>query len=108
MNTSRTEQLENFIACHKLRNGGLIVFKAVVSFFKKDSLKKNTSEIQVITLPHEMVLYLEEFFAEEYQIPEMYCTTEFEFRYTSGNVLEIWSSKDSTTPLLFIVPENEN
>ncbi len=108
MNTSRTEQLENFIAFHKLKYGRLIVFKAVVSFFKNDSLNKITSEVQVITLPHEQVMYINEFFKEEHQIAEMYSTAEFEFRYTTGNALEIWGSKTSAMPLLFIVPESEN
>ena len=106
MNTYRTEQLENFITCHNLKDGGLIVFKAAVSFFKEGTLKKITSEVQVITLPHELVMYITEFFKEEYQIPEMYSTTEFEFRCTTGNALEIWGGETSTTLLLFIVPKS--
>ncbi|MEP7317222.1 MAG: hypothetical protein ABI921_00720 [Panacibacter sp.] len=103
-----TGQLLQFISDYKLRNGQVIIFNAIISYYKSSPVIKVSSEVQVITLPNELALYITEFYKEEYHIPEMYSTAVFDFRYSAGTALEIWDDTDFTHPLISILPVIES
>jgi hypothetical protein len=82
--------VEDFISFHKLRrDDNSIIFNAQVSFYHDQVLHKLPSSIQIITLPKALVLYIDEFFFEGYQQPEVYSTENFYFSSPGPGVLEI-------------------
>ncbi len=89
ISNSSTSALLDFISDYTLGGEGLIVFESNITFNKNGTLQKIRSQVQIITLPHEMAVYINEFFKEEYNEPEMYSTTTSVFNYTRGGFLEI-------------------
>ena len=106
MKHSSTDQLLQFISDYKLRSGQAIIFNAAISYCKHNRVIKINSEVHVITLPGELVMYISEFFKEEYGIAEMYSTAFFDFKYTTGNALEIRDILTSAIPLISILPDS--
>lgn len=101
MNKSK-RQLARFISDNKLsRKDGLIVFDAAICFAREGKLQYLDSEVQVVSLPTHMAVYITEFFRPEYQHKEMYKTTDIDFVFPGGNVLHAWLG--STLILTIIV-----
>ena len=72
-----TQQLQRFISDNSLkREDGIIVFDAFITLYKKEIPIVLESEVQVITLPAEMVIYLLEFCKPEQTEKEMYRTSQ--------------------------------
>ncbi|HRI22697.1 MAG TPA: hypothetical protein PLA68_17175 [Panacibacter sp.] len=104
MPNSQTELLCEFINKRELITGNLIIFNAVVLFYKETQLKKITSEVQIITLPKEMVLYIIEFLNPEYNRSEMFSTAQFCFSINKDDALEIRNYETESRFLLCLIP----
>ena len=90
MNNS-IEQLALFISENELRkSNGLIVFDAGIYFAKDGKLQHFDSQVQVVTLPTQMAVYITEFFRVEHQQKEIYKTYDCDFIFMGGNVLQVW------------------
>jgi len=100
---SSKKTVEEFVSSHNLRKAdNTIIFDAQVSFYKGDVGHKLASTIHIITLPREMVVYIDEFFHEAYRQPEIYSTEIFYFSY-KGAVLEIRGFESQPDFLLSIM-----
>ena len=104
MQNSQTELLLQFINNRGLRTGNLIIFNAVVLFYEDAELMKITSEVQIITLPKEMALYIIEFLNPEYNRSEMFSTAQFCFTINEDNALEIRNNEAESRFLLCLTP----
>lgn len=90
MELQSTRQLQQFIADNNLAsNKDIILFDAVITFYRNNKLVTAVSEIQVITLPKEMVLYVLEFVKDVYHESEIYSTSLYFFNCKGKNILEI-------------------
>lgn len=104
MKDTHNDAVLNFVSFFKLRKDGLIVFNATIAYYKQDLLNQISSEVQIITLPQEMVLYITDYLKIEPQLPEMYSTLEFSFSYEQDKPLEIRNHPSNVLPLLTITP----
>lgn len=96
-------QLRAFISNNNLNTQtGIILFNASVSLYRKDNPITVFSEIQVITLPKEMALYILEFVKDSYHNSEIYSTRLYSFNCTGKNTLEIRDEHSKDLPLLSI------
>ncbi len=78
MNRSPTALLQDFISKYDLRQpDGVVRFRARVSFIEGDTRGEIFSEILIVSLPDQMVIYVLEFFDEEYRMPDMYSTATY-------------------------------
>ena len=83
-------QLLQFICDHHLKKpNGVVLFDAMVSFYQKEESRDIFSEIQVITLPDCMALYILTFFNDKYGMPELYTTRDYIFNYPEASKIEI-------------------
>ncbi len=104
MNIPDKEQLQTFITTNNLnRVNGLIIFDAEVIFFLNNEEHKINSSVQIIVLSNATAIYIFEFFKEEYQLIEMYSTTDYRFNLTSANVLEIKKDYNGSGLLISVV-----
>ncbi len=88
--TANTKPVQDFIADYQLqRNDGVTCFTATIRFNNKGLLHTIVSEVQIVRVLDMMVLYIFEFFNEEYGFREMYGTQDHCFRYSKGSALEI-------------------
>ena len=79
--------VDEFVIFNNLRKeDNSIVFNAHVYFYQGDVLHKLPSQIQIITLPLAMVLYIDEFFHDGYQQPEIYSSEDFYFSHIDGGL----------------------
>jgi len=82
--------LRQFIADNKLkRDGGIIIFDASVTLYRNNKLEIFFSEIEVITLPEEMALYILAFSTTGNEENEMYRTKFHRFAILTEKELEI-------------------
>lgn len=102
MNTQTA--LLQFIEDHNLRKNNLVVFDAIIFVQKKSETSQVSSQVQIITLPKEMALYIFEFFDEKYNMIDMFSTAKFSFIYEKGKPLEITSQQFSEELALKISP----
>ena len=103
MDSNSAQQLEKFISENNLKTQeGIVLFDAVVTFYRTSNPLIIFSEVQVITLPKEKVLYVLEFIKDLYYESEIYSTSLYFFNYTGNNILE---ARDATYKdlLLFTV-----
>ena len=97
MIAQHTQELQKFISDNNLkREDGIILFSAIIDLYKLDETSRFTSEIEVLTLPEEMALYILEFFGTENPEKEMYRTSRQQFVCSSQQELEILDSKSDT------------
>jgi hypothetical protein len=90
MESDSTQQLQKFIANNNLTTErGIILFDAIITFYQNGNSFPIFSEVQVITFPKEMVLYIFEFVKDIYHQSEIYSTRLYSFKYTDKNILEI-------------------
>jgi hypothetical protein len=90
MSLQPIQQLQQFITDNKLRReDGLIVFEAAITFCKAGEVASLYSEVQVITLPQEMVLYIIEFSIPPLSENDMYSTIRYTFTCLPDQKLEI-------------------
>ncbi len=105
MSISPNQLLQDFITDYNLkRPDGVTAFDATVSFYKEKILHSISSEVQIINMPAMMVLYIFEFFKEAYELPEMYATENFKFRYSKGGPLQIIAAENSQPFFVSILP----
>ena len=103
MDSNSAQQLEKFISENNLKTQeGIVLFDAVITFYRTSNPLIIFSEVQVITLPKEKVLYVLEFIKDLYYESEIYSTSLYFFNYTGNNILE---ARDATYKdlLLFTV-----
>ena len=99
------QAVQDFIADYNLKRAdGITAFEAAVKYHKKNLLHTIFSEVQIITIPKAMVLYILKFFKETYQMPEMYSTENFIFRYSKGGPLEIYDDQNNQSFIMSIQP----
>ncbi len=90
MIAQNTQELQKFISDNNLkRKDGIILFSAIIDLYKPDETSHFTSEIEVLTLPEEMALYILEFFGAEKPEKEMYRTSQQQFVCSDQNQLQI-------------------
>lgn len=105
MINSQAEPLFNFIFDFDLRIERLIIFDAILGYYNGNELCRIKSEIQVIILSDEIVMFIIEFKKPEYKLTARYSTAEYSFVYANGSPLII---KDKMKTLLTIAPANFN
>ena len=99
-------QLQKFISDNSLkREDGIIVFDAFITLYKKETPIVLESEVQVITLPAEMVIYLLEFCKPEQTEKEMYRTSQHQFAILPEQELEI-TDTESNSRLIISLKRN--
>jgi hypothetical protein len=97
MTTQNTQELQQFITDNNLkREDGIIVFIAAIDLHKSEGATSLCSEIQVITLPEEMALYILEFCEKQNLGKEMYRTRQHQFARLSQHELEILDAESDT------------
>ena len=102
MNINSTDPVNQFISGQALvKTNGIIIFNALVTSYRNNRILKINSEVQILTLPDQIALYIHEFFREEYLEPEMYSTARYHFTYTPDGTLEI--SDSSNARLLILI-----
>lgn len=90
MDNNSIQQVVKFISENNLKTQeGIVLFDAAVTFYRNGVPVSATSEIQVITLPKEMVLYVMEFVKDAYHESDIYSTSLYHFNYPGKNILEI-------------------
>lgn len=103
MESQSLQQLQQFIADNQLATKKeIILFDAVITFYRNNKLVTAVSEIQVITLPKEMVLYVLEFVKDIYHESEIYSTSSYLFTCRGKILLEI-RDRHNKDILLFTV-----
>lgn len=89
MSTISEEQLLRFITVNHLKkDNGIVCFEASIELLNPYKIKF-TSEIQVISLPTEYVLYVLNLPPDLQTTADMYSTNRFNFRYIDEGQLEI-------------------
>lgn len=71
------------------KTGGVIAFNAQVRLQVHNSMISLLSEIQILTLPSRMAVYIIEPIHEQFKLPEMYTTDDACFNFTRNHMLEI-------------------
>lgn len=102
MNTQTA--LLQFIEDNKLRINNSVVFEAIISVQKKSENFQVVSQVQIITLPNEMALYVFEFFNEKYNMNDMFSTAKCLFSYEKEKPLKITSQQFAEEESLNITP----
>ena len=101
-----TQQLQKFISDNNLkREDGIIVFDAFITLYRKEIPIVLESEVQVITLPAEMVIYLLEFCKPGQTEKEMYRTSQHQFAILPEQELEI---TDTESNIRLVISLNRN
>lgn len=86
-------QLQQFILDNNLASQkGITLFDAVITFYHNGNQVNTSSEVQIITLPKEMVLYVLEFVKDIQHESDIYSTSSYYFCYTGNNIMEIRDS----------------
>ena len=99
-------QLQKFISDNSLKRGdGIIVFDALITLYKKEMPVVLQSEVQIITLPAEMVIYIFEFCKPGQTEKEMYRTSQDQFAILPGEELEI-QDKESNNRIVISPKRN--
>lgn len=97
MIAQNTQELQKFISDNNLkREDGIILFSAIVAVYKPAETSHFNSEIEVLTLPQELALYILDFFGAENPQKEMYRTSQQQFVCSSQQELEILDSESDT------------
>lgn len=103
MHTTSTDQLQEFITLNDLKKAGeIILFNALVTRIRNNSLLKAVSEIQIITLPKEIALYILEFVKEDLHEPEMYSTANHDFSFPDSKTLVITDAVNHTKIIIAV------
>ena len=103
MGHNSIEELSKFIIENQLkRSDKIILFNATISFYRHEKLQTLLSDVQIITFPDEMVLYILEFIKETYQEQELYSTNNYSFHLAAGSQLEV-RNKHNMDHLLFTI-----
>jgi hypothetical protein len=74
-----------------------MIFGGIIRFDKYDNEYLIKSDVQVIVLPGSSVLYIVEFFKDEYAQNEMYSTADYQFTCTNHKTLRISNDAASFT-----------
>lgn len=90
---SRAEPLFQFIFDLGMEIETIIVFDAVISYYKDNELCQLRSEIQIVVQPNELVMYIIEFQKPFYKHTDKYSTADFYFCYTMNRPLLIYHDK---------------
>ncbi len=100
-----TQDLQQFILDNNLkREDGIILFNASIQLHSSGETFSFFSEIEVITLPKEMVLYILEFDGKENSGKEMYRTGQDQFTLLSQQDLEIRDTGTDNRLVISIQP----
>ena len=90
MDNKSALQLQQFISDNNLASHKRItLFDAVITYYHNGNPVNTPSEVQIITLPKEMVLYVLEFVKDIQHESEIYSTSSYYFSYTGNNIMEI-------------------
>lgn len=90
MITPSLQHLRQFIASNNLkREDGITVFRAIVVVNQLNEPIVFEAEIQIVTLPSELVLYILECSIPAAPVKEMYRTHEYQFTFLPPAELEI-------------------
>jgi hypothetical protein len=90
MSTANVEQLQRFIAVNNIdRTNGVLLFNGDIHFSKDGADHHINSEVQIITLPETLAIYIVEFFKEAYGQKEMYTTGQDHFTCDDNKTLQI-------------------
>jgi hypothetical protein len=105
MENNSPQELQKFIA-QKIPSSQkeIILFNAAVTYYRDNTPVTITSEIQIITLPKEMVLYVLDFVNDNYQESEIYSTRLYQFEYSSNNTLEVKGSDGQALLIVAAIP----
>jgi hypothetical protein len=99
------QAVQQFISDHHLtRMDGKILFNAEINFSKGGVAQSVISQVQIITLPNEIAVYIFEFLKDEYGTTEMYSTGKYQFIYSESTLLEINKPDEADFLPLFIRP----
>ncbi len=101
MTLQSIQQLQQFIDDNKLRReDGIILFECTSTFHNLNTTSDFYTEVQVITLPEEMVLYILEWGTELHPENEMYRTSQYHFTCLGSEELEITGPQSDTRLVL--------
>ncbi len=108
MIASNTQDLQKFILDNNLkREDGIILFHASIHLHNSVETLSFFSEIEVITLPKEMVLYILVFGGKENSGKEMYRTGQDQFKLLSQKELEISDTETNSRLVISLQPTAE-
>ena len=94
------QSMLGFISDFQLRKtGGVIAFNAQLRLQVHNSMISLMSEIQILTLPTQMAVYIIEPIHDQFNLPEMFATNDAHFSYTKNRYLEIHTA-DKTVKIL--------
>lgn len=98
------DSLRRFITQNKLDvENGMILFDAAVIYYEEPLSFTIGSQIQIITLPKQMALYVYEFLKVAYKRTEMYNTPNFDFFCSASGTLKISEREGLTNRLLLSI-----
>lgn len=107
LNNSK-EQLLSFVRINHLQNdAGIICFDANVISYESQAFQL-VSEIQVISLPASLALYILHPFVTRHAARDVYDTKTFDFRHTRNNHLEIYGEQKKLLFLSLLQPAGIN
>ncbi|MES2849513.1 MAG: hypothetical protein V4685_10690 [Bacteroidota bacterium] len=90
MDNNSVLQLQQFIKKNALDpQKGIILFNATITLHSNENPLIISSEVQIITLPKEMVLYILEFVKATHLQSEIYSTRLYHFEHTGNTTLVI-------------------
>ncbi len=93
MKNNSLPELQKFISQNTLSpHQKIILFNAAVTFYQESKPITIISEIQIIRLPKEMVLYVHDFANDGHHESEIYSTSLYHFENKSNNTLEVRGS----------------
>lgn len=106
MTHQSTQELQRFITDNSLRRkDGLIVFDATVTICTTNT--HFLSELLVVTLPEEMVVYVMDFDLSGHPGNDMYRTVDNLFTCMPGNKLELTNLKSGNRAIISLAVTND-
>lgn len=82
------------------KNGGVMAFNAQVRLQVHCSTISLLSEIQILTLPNQMAVYIIEPIHDQFNLPEMFATNDACFSYAKNKHLEICTADKAVKVLI--------
>jgi hypothetical protein len=104
MTQQSIQELQRFITDYRLRReDGLIIFEGTITLCKTNT--DFYSEILVVTLPEEMVLYVMEFGKPGHPENDMYRATDHLFTCLPDKKLELTDLKSGNRVIISLAPQ---
>ncbi len=105
MYTFNTDPLRKFISSNGFdKTGKLVLFNAVIHYHSGGNLQTIASQVQIITLPQEIAVYILEFINEAYGRADMYSTSHYHFKCPGAKELQIFRQSTDAEFILSIIP----